>query len=90
MPGNNATYVFSASYIEHLHDRMLELFWPGVEPVSPDEYRDLGMIESALSRPFQTFEGALLIQGIERQGAALFHSLSPIIRSPTATNERPC
>ena len=26
---------------------MLELFWPGVEPVSPDEYRDLGMIESA-------------------------------------------
>lgn len=54
---------------------MLELFWPGIEPVSQDEHRDAGLIESALARPVQTFDGELLIQGIERQGAALFHSL---------------
>jgi death-on-curing family protein len=54
---------------------MLDLFWPGVEPVSADEHRDVGLIESALARPIQTFDGEFLIQGVERQGAALFHSL---------------
>ena len=54
---------------------MLDLFWPGIEPVSADEHRNVGLIESALARPVQTFGGEFLIQGNKRQGAALFHSL---------------
>ncbi len=46
-----------------------------MEPVSADENRDVGAIDSALMAPFQTFLGQPLVPEIERKGARLFHSL---------------
>lgn len=75
MRASKKTYVFTSAYIELLHDEALELFWPDLEPVSSKEYRDKGAIDSALSAPFQTFDGVPLVPDIRHRGAHLFHSL---------------
>jgi death-on-curing family protein len=67
--------VLSASYIEGLHDDVLSLMWPDVEPVARGEYRDRGLVESAAGRPFQTVGGAEVYRTLTTKAAALFHSL---------------
>ena len=58
-----------------LHDEVVSLFWPGIEPVGPGELRDPGMLASAAARPFQAFAGVEAHASVIEKAAALFHSL---------------
>jgi len=46
------------------------------EPVSPSEYKDLALLDSAANRPFQTFGQVDLYPSLSLKAAALFHSLA--------------
>lgn len=60
-----------------IHDEVVARnLWPGSEPVDRDEYRDLSLLDSAVNRPFQSFDGADLYPSLAEKAAALFHSLS--------------
>jgi death-on-curing family protein len=60
-----------------IHDEVVaNTLWPGSEPVSKDEYRDTGLLDSAVNRPFQAFGGAEVHRSIYAKAAALFHSLT--------------
>ena len=48
---------------------------PYDEPIDPSGYKDLLLLDSAVNRPFQTFDGIELYQGLDKKAAALFHSL---------------
>jgi len=45
------------------------------EPVNPNDYKDLALLDSAVNRPFQTFGGEDLYGTIYHKAAALFHSI---------------
>jgi death-on-curing family protein len=75
LPGNRRAFALSAPYIEVIHDWLVPAWWPDVEPVGPEEYRDHGLLESAVARPFQTVFGKSLFQSVPEKAAALFHSL---------------
>jgi death-on-curing family protein len=49
--------------------------WPGSDTISSNQYRNSGLIESAVNRPFHTFDGKDLYPTIFQKSAALFHSL---------------
>lgn len=63
------------AYVEYIHDELVSMLWPGSDPVDKDEYRDRGLLESAVGRPFQTAFGADAYPTILEKGAALFQSL---------------
>ena len=48
---------------------------PYDEPIDPQGYKDLLLLDSAVNRPFQTFDGKELYEDLYKKGAALFHSL---------------
>jgi len=48
---------------------------PYDEIVHGDKFDDMGLLESALGRPFQTFGGEELYPSLPAKAAALFHSL---------------
>ena len=52
------------------------VFLPFDEEVIPNEYRNIGYIESAVARPFQTAFGEEVWPDICQKAAALFHSLA--------------
>ena len=58
-----------------LHDDLISVLWPGVDPVSPHEYRNSHLLASAIARPFQSAFGEEIYKGIFKKGTALFHSL---------------
>lgn len=58
-----------------LHDFAVSAFWPGVEPVGPGQLRDPGLLNSAVSRPFQNVFGVEVHDSFAKKTAALFHSL---------------
>jgi len=58
-----------------LHDDMVSLTWPGIEPEGPGPLRDPGLLDSATSRPFQSVDGVDAYESILEKGSALFHSL---------------
>jgi death-on-curing protein len=64
-----------AKFVEHLHDELVTTLWPGTMPVNAGEYRDRGMIESAVSRPFHSAFGQEAYPTLTEKAAALFHSL---------------
>ena len=47
----------------------------GDQPVSPHEFRDKNLIESAVNRPFHSFGGIEFYPTIFEKAAPLFHSL---------------
>ena len=49
---------------------------PFDEPIDPHAYRDRGGLDSAVNRPFQTFDGADLHPDLCQKAAALFHSIA--------------
>lgn len=69
----------SRAYIELIHDEFVNvvwpIVWPGSEPVPHERFRYTDLLESAVSRPFQTFGGEELYPTIFGKAAALFHSL---------------
>jgi death-on-curing protein len=75
LPGNRRAFALSAPYVELMHDWLVSEWWPNVEPVGPEEYRDRGLLESAVARPFQTVSGKCVFQSVPEKAAAFFHSL---------------
>lgn len=67
--------MFGGAYVEYIHDTLVTKLWPGSDPVSPREYRNRGLIESAVSRPFHSAFGADVYPSVTEKAAALFHSL---------------
>jgi death-on-curing protein len=47
----------------------------GVSQISRPHLRDLGLLESAIAQPMQTFDGRDLYPSLEEKAAALLHSL---------------
>lgn len=67
---------FGRAYVEYLHDEVVAYsVGLGEEPVSPEEYRDHNLIESACARPFQSAFGEEAHPGVYRKAAVFFHSL---------------
>lgn len=75
MPANRRAIALGALYVEIIHDSFVSAWWPSLEPVGPEEYRDHGMVASAVARPFQTAFGVELFPTVPEKAAALFHSL---------------
>jgi len=62
--------------VEMIHDRLVAQLWPGTDPIQSDEPRDLGLLDSAVSSPFQSAFQQDIHSGTVRKGAALFRSLN--------------
>jgi death-on-curing family protein len=75
LPASRRTFALSAPYIEIIHDSFVSALWPNIEPVGPDEFRDRGLVQSAVARPFQVVFGRRLFRTLPEKAAALFHSL---------------
>ncbi|PYU22557.1 MAG: hypothetical protein DMG32_17965 [Acidobacteria bacterium] len=58
-----------------MHDEVVNVIWQGADPIPRNEYRDKRLIESAVSRPFQTVFGADAYPSMTDKAVALFHSL---------------
>jgi death-on-curing family protein len=62
-----------------IHDEYVDVLWPSVrpgsEPIDRQQFRNTDLLDSAVARPFQTFEGQELYPAIHHKAAALFHSL---------------
>jgi death-on-curing family protein len=61
--------------VENIHDEVVAKDMPFDEPIDPLDHADAALLDSAVNRPFQTFDGKYLHEGFSRQAAALFHSL---------------
>jgi death-on-curing family protein len=46
------------------------------EPVDPNQFKDLNLLDSAVNRPYQTWGGVDLYDSIFKKAAALFHSVA--------------
>ena len=57
------------SHVLHVHEKLLEEFGGG------KGIRDLGLLEAAISRPFQTFEKIDLYPSAEEKAAAIIESI---------------
>jgi death-on-curing protein len=66
----------SASFVEHIHDILIGTFLPFDETIKLGEYRDRGLIESAVGRPFQTAFGEEVWPSLSSKAASLFHALA--------------
>lgn len=62
--------------MEFVHDVLVAEQMPFDEPIDPKAYRDRAALDSAVNRPFQTFDGVDLHPSIVHKAAALFHSLA--------------
>ncbi len=48
---------------------------PFSEPIDPRDHADTALLDSAVNRPFQTFDGSYLHTTLAQQASALFHSM---------------
>lgn len=62
-------------YVNLIHDQVIAIVWPDIDPVSPQEYRSQELLESALGRPFHSVGGQDFYPTVIEKAAALFHSL---------------
>ncbi len=61
--------------MEWIHDHLVGVLWPNIDPVSEKEYRDTRLLDSALSRPFHSAGGQDAYPTTIEKATALFHSL---------------
>jgi death-on-curing family protein len=61
--------------VEYIHDELIAELWAESGTISAKGCRDINLLESAVSRPFQTVFGGDAYPEILEKGAALFHSL---------------
>jgi len=62
-------------YVNLIHDEIIAVLWPDIDPVSPKEYRSHELLESALGRPFHSLGGQDFYPTVIEKAAALFHSM---------------
>lgn len=67
--------MLGCGYVEKIHDKLVARLWPGTDPIAENEFRSRELVESAVSRPFQTAFGQDIYPTYIEKGAALFHSL---------------
>jgi death on curing protein len=67
--------MLGAAYVEYIHDALVMKLWAGSDPIAEGEYRDTKLIESAVSRPFQSAFGQDVHPTLIDKSVALFHSL---------------
>jgi death-on-curing family protein len=76
LPRNKSRiYKLEVGFALTIHDELVSRIYPGADPVEKGALRDRGLLESALSRPFQSAFGEDAYSGIIEKAAALFHSL---------------
>ncbi len=63
------------AYVEYIHDELVSVHMPFDEPIDPADHKDLALLDSAVNRPFHTFQGEYLFPTLHKQAAALFHAL---------------
>lgn len=61
--------------MEFIHDELVAIHMPFDEPIDPRDHANIELLDSAVNRPFQTFDGGYLHPTLQEQAAALFHSL---------------
>lgn len=66
--------MLGALYVVYIHDEWIAEVWADAG-ISAKGCRDLNLLESAVSRPFQTVFGRDAYPTILEKGVALFHSL---------------
>jgi death-on-curing family protein len=69
------TLQLNRDLVTYVHDILVNLWLPYDQIVHRDRFDDLGLLESALARPFQTFGGEELYPTLPAKAGALFHSL---------------
>lgn len=67
--------MLGAQYVVYIHDDWIAELWADAGEMSAKGCRDLNLLESAVSRPFQTVFGRDAYPTIFEKGVALFHSL---------------
>jgi death-on-curing protein len=67
--------MLGARYVEYVHDELIAEVWADAGAISAKGCRDFNLLESAVSRPFQTVFGQDAYPTILEKSVALFHSL---------------
>ena len=67
--------MLGARYVVYIHDELITELWADSGTISAKGCRDFNLLESAVSRPFQTVFGSDAYPTILEKGAALFHIL---------------
>lgn len=67
--------MLGASYVEYIHDELLDVFWPSSGKGAARGLRDRALLESAVARPFHSAFGQDAYPTVLDKGIALFHSL---------------
>jgi death on curing protein len=67
--------MLGAGYVVYIHDELVAKVWADAGAMSAKGCRDLHLLESAVSRPFQTAFGQDIYPSILEKSVALFHSL---------------
>lgn len=67
--------MLGARYVEYIHDELIAEVWADAGAISAKGCRDYHLLESAVSRPFQTVFGQDAYPTILEKSIALFHSL---------------
>ena len=67
--------MLGARYVEYIHDELIAQVWAEAGAMSAKGCRDISLLESAVSRPFQTVFGEDAYPTILEKAVALFHSL---------------
>jgi len=67
--------MLGARYVEHVHDDLVAILWPGTASLGLGGVRVGGLLESAVARPFQSAFGEYAYPTTFEKAVALFHSL---------------
>ncbi len=67
--------MLGARYVVYIHDELIAEVWADAGTISAKGCRDWHLLESAVSRPFQTVFGRDAYPTITEKAIALFHSL---------------
>jgi death-on-curing protein len=76
LPPSKKVFRLSAAYIEALHDVGLSQIWPGLEPVERLTCRDLNLLASAASSPYESGFGIEYYPSLEAKAAYLFFHIA--------------
>ncbi len=61
-----------AGFVEKIHDELLSLYFPNVEPVSARDFRSRKTLEAAVDAPYAMAFGMELFPSIQAKTARLF------------------